>query len=470
MDFLFLEGRKMRIDWSFFVMVGLAFGLLASLAYPVSPVPIVEPHLEGPRQDSHPSPLNGIPIPLPDETSSATDRCTIVSPSNGPLVRDSVLYGPHVTLNGTWEPLDVPGFPTLEIKQTCLEFLYTLEQEHYGTIVGPVLGGWHPDHNPREAYDYVWCEKGQAVYLEVEFGTWTAGEGSTLIHGPADDIDIFVWAPGMEHTNANSLTGFATPTGCNPEIGTFVAPVTGNYTIGLDYYSGVVPMGWRCYVYRYAVAGGTRFDGRSAVEDTAEIGFDGTFDVRLRLFTGTSLDEDDSWSTEVIPNVTFINFFPPTVTVDHPGTSPAEILGPGLVTINWTGSDLNLDETLYYTVEISNDVGETWKVIAYTTRSSTVWDPTSAFYGLPPSPLDGGLGTRLPNFLVRVNVTDGRFFASDVSDNPWILDDVMDGPFPLYEFFIILVVSTIVICLIIIDVAVFLYRRSKPKKKHSGDL
>lgn len=451
----------------------LAFGLLASLAYPVSPAPVttaplLSPYLQEPLQviptQSFSSPLSSW-VPPPSSDNNSTVRVNISSSSNAPLVEGSVLYGPHVTLNGTWDPLDVPGFPTLKIKQTCLEFLTTVYQEHYGTITGPVQAGWHPDHNPREAYDYVYAKKDEPVTFTLEFGTWTAGEGSTLIHGPSDDLDIFVWAPGVEHTYANSL---AFGHGCNPEVGTFVAPVTGTYTIGIDYYSGVVPMGWWCSVYRYRALGGTLFDGRSAVEDTADMGFNGVFDVRLRLITGTSLDRDDMFSSHIIPNVEIINFFPPNVTVDKPGATPSSFEGPGLVTINWTGSDLNTDETLQYSVEISNDLGQTWKVIVYTTLTSTVWDSQSAFYGLPPTPFEADGITRIPNFLVRVNVTDGRFHNSDVSDNAWILDKMPAIPCIPIEVRIFYFVGIVVFILVAIDVVVFLYRRTKPKKKHYG--
>ncbi len=396
-------------------------------------------------------------------SSSSNARINVSTSSFAPLVDDSLRVGPHVTLNGTWDPLDVPGFPTLKIKQTCLEFSEHLEQEHYGTIYPPVQGGWTPDFNPREAYDYVYLIEGCNTYIEVEYGTWAAGEGSTLWHTGADDIDVFVWPPGVEHTHNNSLTGCCVCTGCNPEVGTFVAPVTGNYTIGLDYYSGVVPMGWRCYVFARSFFQGAIRDGRSVEYDTADIGYNGVFDVRVRRVTGTSLDSDSSWSSFTVSNVTFINFFPPNVTVLSPGETPSNIEGPGLVCINWTSSDPNLDETLQYTVEISNDLGRTWKVIAYTTHTSTVWDPEGAFYGLPPTPYEAD-GTRIPNFLVRVNVTDGRFLASDVSDNAWIINHLVAMCCPPYELFIVLIIGTIVIILIAIDVVVFLYRRTKIRK------
>lgn len=469
----------MRVRIRFFIIAGLMFGLLASLAYPVSPVPTtaapsLPPILQEPLQIIQPQypgspPSSWMPPPSSENSSNSTARINVSSSGFAPLVEDSILFGPHVTFNGTWDPLDVPGLPTLKIKQTCLEFLQTVWHENYGTITHPVLGGWNPDHNPREDYDYVYLFAGSNVYIEVEFGTWNAGEGSWLSHGVNDDIDLFVWPPGVEHTYNNSLVGSSTACCANPETGTFVAPVNGTYTIGLDYYSGVVPMGWRVYVYCYRALGGRHWEGRSAIEDSAEvIGFNGNFDVRLRLITGTSLDADDSFTSHVIPNVTIINFFPPNVTVLHPGANSDDIIGPSPVTISWNGSDPNTDEALQYTVEVSNDLGKTWKTIAYTTENSIVWDPTSAFYGLPPTPRESD-GTIIPNFLVRVNVTDGQYNASDTSDHPWILQAYGEYPSPGIEPIFVIIIGMAVVLLVVIDISVFLNRRTRQKKKIIGD-
>ena len=373
--------------------------------------------------------------------STAALNCS--SQGDAAVTPHSTWNGPHVEFNASWDALSVPGFPTIEIRKTRVELLSTVEQEHYGTITGPVTGGWTPDLNPREAYDYVELLAGQLVYVEIEFGTWTTTEGSALIHDGADDVDVFIWAPGMAHTYGNSLTGPSTATGANPEIGEFVAPTSGEYTIGIDWYSGVVPMGWRVYVYAYQAIGVTT-DGLSSEVDTAITDTNAAYDIRTRLITGTSLDANTLFSTSTVPNVTVINFFAPEVTVLNPGATVGSTEGPGLVTINWTGSDDNLDETLGYSVEVSNDSGATWSVIVYgTTQTSAVWDPTSAFYGMPAT-----VGTT-PNFLVRVNVTDGRYIASDTCDNAFILlEEGFVPPQPLELFVVIIVIIIVIIILL----------------------
>jgi len=301
------------------------------------------------------------------------------SHANAPVHSDSVWVGPHVKFNASWSDLSLPGFPSVKIRQTQIELLSGIEQEHYGTITEGFVPGWHPDLNPREAYDYVWLLAGQEVYIEVEFGTWSAGEGSTLIHGPNDDCDIFVWAPGAAHTGANSLVGYTMSTTANPETGTFVAPVTGNYTIGIDYYSGVQPMGWRCYV-KASQATTVTSDGRWAEMDTQITGTNATYDVRTRFITGTSLDSVSAFNSYTVTNVTITNFFVPTVQVIYP--NGGEVVGPDPFTITWTASDPNEpEEILGFSVEISNDSGQTWKVIVYgTTQKQATWDPGSTVY------------------------------------------------------------------------------------------
>ena len=454
----------------FLIVVCFLLGIFTSLVSPISQAPVTEvPSVQPPRWETlervHSPDFSLLPsdwalVPSSDEDSNASAEINVASIGGVPLVDDSEILGPHVTLNGTWEPLDIPGFPTLKIRQTCLEFFEVVEQEHYGTIYPPVQSGWSPDVNPREDYDYVYLKEGSNVYIEMEYGHWTAGEGSVLWHAGSDHLDFFVWPPGVEHFYNNSLLGY---TWGNPSVGIFTAPVTGNYTIGIDYYSGEVPMGWRVYVKSRSYVQGTTMDGRSVEYDTAEIGYNDVFDVQLRMVTGTSLDYDDSFTCHHVSNVTITNFFPPNVTVLYPGATPGNIEGPGLVIINWTGSDPNYDEVLQYSVEVSNDLGKTWKIITYTLRTQIIWDPTSAFYGLPPTPYEAD-GTRIPNFLVRVNVTDGRFSASDVSDYAWIISEpiILVDHFELIIFVFIGVVVTI---LIIIDVAVFLYRRNRPRKK-----
>jgi hypothetical protein len=368
---------------------------------------------------------------------------------NHTIEEDAILYGPHIIVNGTWDELNIPGFPTVKIRQTCLEFYQWNKYEFFGEInqSDPIQMGWHPDLNPREDYGFVNLSEGNRIWIALEFGLWVDGVGSSLIHRVEDDLDLFVWPPGVNHTWANSLTGKATPTCCrNPEEGWFIAPVTGNYTIGIDLYSGLIPMDWSLNIWESFIAYNETADGRSVIVDTANIGNNDPCDVCLRLITGTSLDKDNSFATYTVENVTFVNFFRPIVTVLSP--NGGEIEGPDPITIRWIGTDLNQDEVLHYSVEISNDSGSTWfLIVTDTTASEITWDPFGE-HSLP----------RGDQYLVRVNVTDGRWSASDTSNAVWSLYLGPGGPptFRLIE--IILACSVIAIVALSIILVLFVHR------------
>ena len=383
-------------------------------------------------------PFSSVMWDLPYTHMNGTDATRTLAA----LTENSTWFGPHVEFQANWSPLVLPEFPTIEIRQTRIDLLAVTTDYDYGTITGPVIGGWNPDLNPREDYAYFDVLGGMTVQLSVEFGTWTAGEGSSLTHTAADDCDIFVWAPGVAHTYANSLTGATTASAANPEVGEFVAPVSGTYTVGIDYYSGVVPMGWISDVYAYASTGVIQ-DGDTCVMDTYITGTNGAYDVMASFITGTSLDSDPSFgSSRIVSNVTFTNFFAPTI--DSLTPNGGESLGPDPFTISWTASDPNVDvgdEVLGFSVEVSNDSGTTWKVITFgTTLTSIVWDPTSSYYGLA--------GT--DQMLVRVNCTDGRYTASRTSAAVFTVITPTPVPRPPYEMYVVIGVAVIVIVILLV--------------------
>ncbi len=364
------------------------------------------------------------------------------------------LTGPRITLECNWSDLIIPEFPTIEIRQTRIELLSEVFHLGYGTIVEPVLAGWYPDVNPREGYDYVDLLAGQAVELSVEFGTWDGepGLGTSITH--AGDIDVFVWAPGVAHTYANSLTGGQTTTGANPEEGTFTAPASGTYTIGLDYYDGPVPMAWKTDVYAYQAIPVTN-DGQAASMDTWNyITSNARYGVRAVLITGTTLDWDTGFSAVSISNVSFTNFFAPVISSIEP--NGGETVGPNPFSINWTATDQNValgDEVLGFSVEVSNDSGLTWKVITYgTTLNSLVWDPSNPYYGLPAG----------DQFLVRVNCTDGMYTVSRTSAATFTVLGLPPTYTPPYEIYV--VIGVVVIVIVILLVTCLLKRRQTVAK------
>jgi subtilisin family serine protease len=390
--------------------------------------------------DNHPDFPASFTWDTPANWINYTDTTTAMSP----LADDDVLVGPEATIHTNWSALVIPEFPSISIQSTMLELLSTVSHQNYGTIEGPVVGGWNPDLNPREDYDYVDLLAGQTVQVQIDFGTWDTVPGGTLTH--AGDIDVFIWAPGVAHTYANSLTGPVTASGNNPEAGTFTAPVSGEYTIGLDYYSGPVPMAWMTDVYAFQATGLSEA-GLSASLDTSITGTNAAYDIRAAFSTGTSLDADTGFTSVFLSNITVQNFFAPSI--DSLTPNGGETRGPDPFTISWTASDpntaagssLSLGETLGFSVEVSNDSGTTWKVITFgTTLTSVVWDPQSAYYGL-----DG-----TDQMLVRVNCTDGMFTTSRTSAAVFTVSTPAPVPRPPYELYVVIGVAVIVIVILLV--------------------
>jgi hypothetical protein len=316
-----------------------------------------------------------------------------------------------------------------------------------------VFPGWFNDNpNLIEAWVYVDLLTGQEVNFQIEFGTWVGDPGGALVH--QGDIDVFVWAPEVPQTYGNSLTGPSTASGANPEIGTFIAPISGEYAIGIDYYSGDVPMAWTCTLAARQSAGFTE-TGLTATVDTSFTHTNARYDVRALAITGTSLDFDATLTGISVPNVTITNFFPPTLALTAPNVGDVfNWVNP--VTFSWTASDPNVatgEEVLGFSVEVSNDTGATWKTVIFgTTQTSATWEPSSPFYGLPPG----------DQFLVRVNCTDGMFTVSETMAGTFTVEYVQPPPAPPWELITIIVVVVIVI--IILLVTCLLKRRQTAPK------
>ncbi len=371
----------------------------------------------------------------------------------GPILPNSNWTGPQIDVHTNWSALVIPEFPSISIRQTRVELLSEVFHQNFGTIEGPVIGGWNPDLNPREGYDYVDLLAGQSVEVSVEFGTWDGppGLGTSITH--AGDIDVFIWAPGAAHTGGNSLVGFTMSTGANPETGTFVAPLSGTYTIGLDYYSGPVPMAWKTDVYAFQAVGVTA-DGQSAMIDSSSTGTNARYGVRTSMITGTTLDADSAFSSYTVSNIGFTNFFAPTILSIEP--NGGEVLGPGPFQINWTATDPNVatgEEVLQFSVEVSNDTGATWKSVSFgTTLNSIVWDPQNPYYGLPAG----------DQFLVRVNCTDGMYSTSLTSAAVFTVEGVPPAVYIPYE---LIVAGAVIAIVIIILIATCLLKRRQTALK-----
>lgn len=316
----------------------------------------------------------------------------------------SVIYGPHAMVSVSWNITPVEEFPDIMAYETQLSIMKGIYLRFEGSIdpaEDTLEAGWYENVGRCEDYIYVWLRKGMKVYIEVG---WI---------GPLTDIDVFCWPPGVEQTFDNSLLGEATATLNNPEKGTFVAPVTGNYTIGIDWYGGPaseLPVPY--YVIVSTLRGFTISGlGGEATIDTSIMGSNGTFLLNTTLLTGTNVEYKSNIT------VTAYNFFPPSVEIIYP--RPGDVVN-GTVLIQWRAEDPNVpDETLTFDLYVSFDGGTTWLPLAYQLqRTSYEWDTRPSSWR----------GIEFCNeTMIRVVVSDGKVEREDVS-GPFTVDNRPPAP------------------------------------------
>jgi hypothetical protein len=111
---------------------------------------------------------------------------------------------------------------------------------------------------------------------------------------------------------------------------------------------------------------------------------------------------------QVFQNVYIGNYFIPKVIVLTPNGGE---VWTGVNTIRWLGSDINTDEELSYDVRISSDSGVTFESIATSiTQKYYDWN-CSSYY-------------KLNTYIVEICATDGIYFSSDQSNNPFTAGEI----------------------------------------------
>jgi hypothetical protein len=367
-----------------------------------------------------------------------------------PVVEDAIFEGPHAMVTGTLNPYTLPGFPSISIKQTDLQFRFANETIFHGWFVeSNATRGTNLYGPPWDAmFELSGIVAGMPLSLDLR---WHSSP-----HSGGADLDLFLLAP-----NGDLFAGIQA-FGNYEFIGIF-APVNGTYIIGVDYYGDYWFHYWdpqRDFIYYEIQCTATAIhshigEGLTVTADTADLDLNLNLDLVLRGITGTSLDMGRGfWFPLNLQwrNVRFINFFAPTLTLLNP--TAGDLRGPGPFAINWTASDMNLDETLSFQVEMSNNGGVNWSlIVAETTESSTTWDPTG-FHGM--------LGSDM--MMVRVTVTDGMYTVTKTSGVFTVLTPTHLPPPPPNPYLIIGA------ALIIVEIVVIIYlvkRRQTTSKKTS---
>jgi hypothetical protein len=201
-----------------------------------------------------------------------------------------------------------------------------------------------------------------------------------------------------ERTYANNIVDMAS--GDHPETDTIVLPESGDYAVGILDYSGDGGDYYLTIDTRLGLEPAREYD-QSVSLDTYYLLANQTYSILVDSDTGTNV----RYSIET-PSVTIGNFFSPHVYVPAPMT---DAIDPNVKHILWAASDLNADDTMYYSVWLSNNDGLSYQLIAQnlTGVNHYVWDST---------------GWLEDNYIVRVRAYSLDFTlgdpAPDVSDPP----------------------------------------------------
>lgn len=145
------------------------------------------------------------------------------------------------------------------------------------------------------------------------------------------------------------------------------------------------------------------------------------------------------------------NFFVPKVTVISPNGGET---WTGVNTITWVASDVNAGESLSFDVFLSSDLGKTYVPLVQGI-SDTHYDWNSAGF------------IERETYLIKIRVTDGIYFSSDISDGPFTAGNVTTGGTTttsppttttsteseieprVIAFIVILIISSIIMALIV---------------------
>ncbi|MHA2148740.1 MAG: S8 family serine peptidase [Candidatus Thorarchaeota archaeon] len=290
--------------------------------------------------------------------------------------------GDHVMVKAAWTDGVNPGMPEFGITSIQMSILYGILFEASGACPQGV-----PDpsgalrESPVNPDYYAWetatgITEGDNVRIVVDF------DGA--------DVDALVWWADTDPADlsmANSIAGNAMATGDHPQVYTFDADRDGDLLFAI--------LDWQQDGSHYELSVDTRLgldedrvSGGEMEMDSYYLLANQSYSVLVDSDTGTNL----RYSVEV-PNIFLGNYFLPDVNV----VSVTD-LGAGLHNFTWTCTDLNADDTNFFSIGLSSDDGVSYQVLARNvTDFFYVWD--SSGY------LEGDYSLRVRAFSVDLTTT-----------------------------------------------------------------
>jgi hypothetical protein len=300
-------------------------------------------------------------------TWTANDMTTPTAITGG-----QILTGDHIVLNSTWDIAPVPGLPEYSsISASRVSFLSGLYESITGIYADPQgVDAWPV---PLSSTDiYVWETVDGVAQDDITTVTLDAA------HGADPSFDVYMW----DDLNADGEVDYATELvggallsvddggGGAVESGVFTVPASGSIAIRVFCWAWAYPGAGSDYTL--VVDSQVAIDIENEVSNEAYTTYDTyqfernvNFTVVLNVWT----DTDVTWRLQV-GMVRFENFYTPTVTVND-----ALDLGDDTFNFTWTADDGNAADTLYFSVWVSSDGGDTFQlVIQNITETFYVWD------------------------------------------------------------------------------------------------
>jgi hypothetical protein len=208
------------------------------------------------------------------------------------------------------------------------------------------------------------------------------------------DADIMMWPPSIAmeaRTYANNIVDMAS--GDHPETDTITLPESGDYAVGILDYAGDGGDYYLTVDTRLGLEPARVYD-KTIELDTYYLLANQTYGILVDSDTGTNL----RYSIEATA-VTIGNFFAPVVTVPVP---VATVGDPNTFDITWSSTDLNADDTTYYSLWLSNNDGLSYMLIAQNlTTTSYQWNSS---------------GWLEDSYMIRVRAYSLDFTVPDLAD------------------------------------------------------